>query len=360
MPSPLDTADLRHRVQGCLDAELATQATVLAELGPDVDDLRPAVAGLRGGKRLRAAFLYWGHRAAGRPTPTPSCASPARSSSSRPPRSSTTTSWTTRHPPWDAGRPPRARGAATPRAAGLVTATASAWPAPCSRGNLCLTWTDASTPTSGLAEGDLARGRARLRPHAPSSWRGSSSTSSSRCAVGRAARHRARSAGRPGHPLQERQVHRRASPAHRRDDRWSRRRRALGALSRYGLDLGRRVPAARRPPRRLRRPGAHGQARGRRPARGQAHRAARPRARPAPASPIRPGRVACSAARDLDCRRSTSCATTLEGSGAVGRARGRDRPARGGRDDPRRRPVARPPGARALLDLVDVTTARTA
>ena len=68
MSSPLDGVDLRRRVQQCLDAELATQAGVLAELGPDVDDLLTAVADLlRGGKRLRAAFLYWGHRAAGRP-----------------------------------------------------------------------------------------------------------------------------------------------------------------------------------------------------------------------------------------------------------------------------------------------------
>ena len=68
MPSPLDDSDLRRRVQECLDAELSRQAGVLAELGPDVDDLLAAVTGLlRGGKRLRAAFLYWGHRAAGRP-----------------------------------------------------------------------------------------------------------------------------------------------------------------------------------------------------------------------------------------------------------------------------------------------------
>ena len=68
MASPLDTADLRHRVQDCLDAELTTQAAVLAELGPDVDELVTAISALlRGGKRLRAAFLYWGHRAAGRP-----------------------------------------------------------------------------------------------------------------------------------------------------------------------------------------------------------------------------------------------------------------------------------------------------
>jgi geranylgeranyl diphosphate synthase type I len=68
VPSVLDTADLRKRVQACLDAELATQADVLKELGPDVEDLLHAIGDLlRGGKRLRAAFLYWGARAAGLP-----------------------------------------------------------------------------------------------------------------------------------------------------------------------------------------------------------------------------------------------------------------------------------------------------
>jgi geranylgeranyl diphosphate synthase type I len=68
VPSVLDTADLRARVQAQLDAELTTQAGVLAELGPDVEDLLHAVGDLlRGGKRLRAAFLYWGARAAGLP-----------------------------------------------------------------------------------------------------------------------------------------------------------------------------------------------------------------------------------------------------------------------------------------------------
>jgi geranylgeranyl diphosphate synthase type I len=68
VPSVLDTADLRARVQAHLDAELTTQAEVLAELGPDVEDLLQAIADLlRGGKRLRAAFLYWGARAAGLP-----------------------------------------------------------------------------------------------------------------------------------------------------------------------------------------------------------------------------------------------------------------------------------------------------
>jgi geranylgeranyl diphosphate synthase type I len=66
--SVLDTVDLRERVQACLDDQLAAQARVLAELGPDVDDLLRAIGDLlRGGKRLRAAFLYWGARAAGLP-----------------------------------------------------------------------------------------------------------------------------------------------------------------------------------------------------------------------------------------------------------------------------------------------------
>jgi geranylgeranyl diphosphate synthase type I len=68
VPSVLDTADLRRRVQSELDAELTRQADVLAELGPDVEDLLRAIGDLlRGGKRLRAAFLYWGARAAGMP-----------------------------------------------------------------------------------------------------------------------------------------------------------------------------------------------------------------------------------------------------------------------------------------------------
>jgi len=65
---PLDIADLRARVQACIDDELATQAQVLAEIGPDVGDLLEAIRDLlTGGKRLRAGFLYWGYRAAGRP-----------------------------------------------------------------------------------------------------------------------------------------------------------------------------------------------------------------------------------------------------------------------------------------------------
>lgn len=68
MPAPLDVADLRTRVQVVLDTEIAHQRTVLAPLGEDVSEMVDAVDRLvRGGKRLRAAFLYWGYRAAGQP-----------------------------------------------------------------------------------------------------------------------------------------------------------------------------------------------------------------------------------------------------------------------------------------------------
>lgn len=68
MASPLDQADLRTRVQDCIDAEHRHQRQVLAEVGPEIDDLLEGIFGLlSGGKRLRAAFLYWGYRAAGGP-----------------------------------------------------------------------------------------------------------------------------------------------------------------------------------------------------------------------------------------------------------------------------------------------------
>jgi geranylgeranyl diphosphate synthase type I len=68
VPNPLDAASLRARVQGCVDATVARQAAVLGEVGPDTAELLDAVSRLlSGGKRLRAAFLYWGYRAAGQP-----------------------------------------------------------------------------------------------------------------------------------------------------------------------------------------------------------------------------------------------------------------------------------------------------
>ena len=39
MPDPLDAADLRARVQDCVDTELAAQSEVLAEVGSDAQAL---------------------------------------------------------------------------------------------------------------------------------------------------------------------------------------------------------------------------------------------------------------------------------------------------------------------------------
>ncbi|MDQ1629767.1 MAG: geranylgeranyl diphosphate synthase, type [Actinomycetota bacterium] len=66
--SPLDAEDLRARVHKALDDVLAHQAAVLDEVSPDLAPLMDAVGELlRGGKRLRAAFCYWGWRGAGGP-----------------------------------------------------------------------------------------------------------------------------------------------------------------------------------------------------------------------------------------------------------------------------------------------------
>ncbi|MBM6402465.1 polyprenyl synthetase family protein [Phycicoccus sp. MQZ13P-5] len=159
--SVLDTADLRRRVQDVLDAELAAQAGVLAELGPDVEDLLHAVGDLlRGGKRLRAAFLYWGARAAGLPDSDAlvrlASAMELFQAAALIHDDVMDDSDTRR------GRPAAHRALATRHAdrgwsgdderfglAGAVLA-----------GNLCLTWTDEVYATCGLPEAALARGRA--------------------------------------------------------------------------------------------------------------------------------------------------------------------------------------------------------
>lgn len=66
--SPLDAEDLRDRVHKALDAFLAHQADALEQVSPECTPLAEAVADLvRGGKRLRPAFCYWGWRGAGGP-----------------------------------------------------------------------------------------------------------------------------------------------------------------------------------------------------------------------------------------------------------------------------------------------------
>lgn len=64
--SPLDSNDLRLRIQSTLDDFLAAHREVMAEISEDtvplVDSLTELVSG---GKRLRPAFAYWGYRANG-------------------------------------------------------------------------------------------------------------------------------------------------------------------------------------------------------------------------------------------------------------------------------------------------------
>jgi geranylgeranyl diphosphate synthase type I len=59
---------LRPRIQGVLDRFLDERRRDLARAGAELQPLVDAAADLlRGGKRLRPAFCYWGWRAAGRP-----------------------------------------------------------------------------------------------------------------------------------------------------------------------------------------------------------------------------------------------------------------------------------------------------
>ncbi len=61
-----DLHDLRRRVQQQIETELAHQRDVLAELGEEGTALLEVIAALlQGGKRLRAAFCYWGYRGFG-------------------------------------------------------------------------------------------------------------------------------------------------------------------------------------------------------------------------------------------------------------------------------------------------------
>ncbi len=62
-PEPARDADFRAAIQHTLDSFLDEQADRLAPLGPDAGRLlEQAREAVSGGKRLRAAFCYWGYR----------------------------------------------------------------------------------------------------------------------------------------------------------------------------------------------------------------------------------------------------------------------------------------------------------
>ena len=64
--NPLDSNNLRGRVQGALDEFVTVRRTLMACVSPDTLSLVDSLQGLlAGGKRLRPAFAYWGFRAAG-------------------------------------------------------------------------------------------------------------------------------------------------------------------------------------------------------------------------------------------------------------------------------------------------------
>ena len=160
MDRPLDAADLRARVQTCIDVELAAQAGVLAEIGPDVEDLLERVGSLlRGGKRLRAAFLYWGYRAAGQPdsdaavrlaTSMEFFQAAALIHDDVMDDSDTRRGMPAAHRALASSHEARGWGGSADRfgVAGAILA-----------GNLCLGWTDELYSTSGLPVDHLARGR---------------------------------------------------------------------------------------------------------------------------------------------------------------------------------------------------------
>lgn len=65
-PGPIESADLRQRVQKALNAFLASQVLLLDGISEELSPLTDALSELiAGGKRLRPAFCYWGFRGAG-------------------------------------------------------------------------------------------------------------------------------------------------------------------------------------------------------------------------------------------------------------------------------------------------------
>ena len=67
-PATSAAVGLPSRVQAVLDEFLDAQGEVLADVGPECAALLDGIRGLlRGGKRLRPSFCYWGYRGAGGP-----------------------------------------------------------------------------------------------------------------------------------------------------------------------------------------------------------------------------------------------------------------------------------------------------
>ena len=160
MSNPLDAHELRARVQAVVDAEIATQEGVLAEVGPDMVPFVDLVATLvRGGKRLRAAFFYWGYRAAGGPDSD----AVVRAASAM----EFFQAAALLHDDVMDGSDTR-RGMPSAHRRLAAHHAAQGWSGDPDRfgeagailaGDLCLTWTDELYATSGLPADEIARGR---------------------------------------------------------------------------------------------------------------------------------------------------------------------------------------------------------
>ena len=222
-----------------------------------------------------------------------------------------------RHPPRPPDRARRVRPQARRRGAGAAGPPGSA-PRPPS----CSATSPWSGPTTCCAAAGLRRRRRRARGGpvarrcAPRCSAGSTSTCSYQ-STGDASRAR----GAADRPLQDRRVHRRTAAAPRRGARRRRARTWSTGYRRFGADIGVAFQLRDDLLGRVRRPGGDRQARGRRPARGQADAAARRSPSSGPTSAARrprwPRSSTPSATRSSTTPASTAIRDLLDELGAV-------------------------------------------
>jgi len=160
LSNPLDIHDLRTRVQATVEAHVDAQGAVLTEIGDEMLPLLEAVTALLGGgKRLRAAFLYWGYRAGGGADSDAVVRAAAAMEFFQ-------AAALLHDDVMDDSDTRRGLPAAHRRLA--AAHAAKGWTGDADRfgiagailaGDLCLTWTDELFATSGLAPDELDRGR---------------------------------------------------------------------------------------------------------------------------------------------------------------------------------------------------------
>lgn len=152
--------DLRVRVQAVLDEQHRRHRVDLEPLGPDMELMLDQVgAMLAGGKRLRAAFLYWGYRACG--GPDSDALLRAASAMEIFQAAALIHDDVMDHSDVRRGMPSahRALGAVHRRERWAGDNEEFGAAAAILAGDLCLTWTDELFADSGLPPEELARGR---------------------------------------------------------------------------------------------------------------------------------------------------------------------------------------------------------